>query len=155
MDRYMIYLYVHYAHSSPDVAEVGTWMNISWVSAGSVWQALHDDVFMACSGPGKPRYNPRDPRPCIGPTKVKLQYQGTHSGQSFEQGNMILVGGLEHLFFFHILGIIVPIRPIYVKGVETTNQDLYWLVAFVAHKKLDIRWDELDISWWTGDICSS
>jgi len=35
----------------------------------------------------------------------------------------ILVGGLEHILFFHILGIILPTDElIFFRGVETTNQ---------------------------------
>ena len=34
---------------------------------------------------------------------------------------LYLVGGLEHVLFFHILGIIIP-TDIYFRGVETTNQ---------------------------------
>ena len=35
----------------------------------------------------------------------------------------ILVGGLEHVLYFHILGIILPTDElIFFRGVETTNQ---------------------------------
>ena len=33
-----------------------------------------------------------------------------------------LVGGLEHVLFFHILGIIIPTGLIFFRGVESTNQ---------------------------------
>jgi len=36
---------------------------------------------------------------------------------------MILVGGLEHLLFFNILGIIIPLTNIFQRGRSTTNQD--------------------------------
>jgi hypothetical protein len=36
--------------------------------------------------------------------------------------NIQLVGGLEHVSFFHILGIIIPSDFIFFRGVETTNQ---------------------------------
>jgi hypothetical protein len=36
---------------------------------------------------------------------------------------IILVGGLEHVLLFHILGIIIPTDEfIFFRGVETTNQ---------------------------------
>ena len=41
---------------------------------------------------------------------------------------LILVGGLEHFSFFHILGINHPNWLIFFRGVETTNQHCYvWL----------------------------
>jgi len=42
------------------------------------------------------------------------------------QPNLMLVGGLEHSLFFHILGIIFPIdfhSIIFQRGRYTTNQD--------------------------------
>ena len=36
----------------------------------------------------------------------------------------ILVGGLEHYIFFHILGIIIPTDFIFFWGIETTNQNI-------------------------------
>ena len=37
----------------------------------------------------------------------------------------ILVGGLEHFLFSHILGIIIPIDQYFFRGVQTTNQYIY------------------------------
>ena len=36
---------------------------------------------------------------------------------------MILVGGLEHFFFFNILGVIIPLTNMFQRGRSTTNQD--------------------------------
>jgi hypothetical protein len=36
--------------------------------------------------------------------------------------NIYLVGGFEHFWFFHILGIIIPTDFFCFRGVETTNQ---------------------------------
>ena len=35
--------------------------------------------------------------------------------------HIILVGGLEHFSFFHILGIVIP-TDLFFRGVENTNQ---------------------------------
>ena len=53
-----------------------------------------------------------------------------------------LVGGLEHLLFFHILGIIIPTDElIFFRGVETTNQLVYshyshsiWVLTIKHHQ---------------------
>ena len=41
-----------------------------------------------------------------------------------------LVGGLEHLLFFHILGVIIPIDWYFFRGVETTNQ--WYMCLFLS-----------------------
>ena len=44
----------------------------------------------------------------------------------FHRSLYILVGGLEHFLFFHILGIIYsPIWLIFFRGVQTTNQYIF------------------------------
>ena len=35
---------------------------------------------------------------------------------------ILLVGGLEHFLFFHILGIMIPTDLYFSEGVETTSQ---------------------------------
>ena len=43
----------------------------------------------------------------------------------------LLVGGLEHLSFFHILGIMIPTDfHIFSEGVETTNQITYLILIY-------------------------
>jgi hypothetical protein len=50
-----------------------------------------------------------------------IQYYGGFSG--FKPSIFKLVGGSEHVLFFHILGIIIPTDElIFFRGVETTNQ---------------------------------
>ena len=45
--------------------------------------------------------------------------------KGFPHCSHILVGGLEHFLFFHILGIIIPTDYIlFFRGVESTNQIL-------------------------------
>ena len=49
----------------------------------------------------------------------------------------MLVGGLEHVLFFHILGIIIPTdKLIFFRGVETTNQ-LYYMII-ICNKLYDV-----------------
>ena len=49
--------------------------------------------------------------------------------------NTILVGGLEHVLFFHILGIIIPNdEHIFQRGRYTTNQCIYiYIVRYLYH----------------------
>ena len=43
----------------------------------------------------------------------------------------ILIGGLEHFLFFHILGKSSQLTFIFFRGVETTNQDIFhWKWCF-------------------------
>ena len=40
----------------------------------------------------------------------------------------VVVGGLEHFFFVHVLGRIIPTDElIFFRGVETTNQIIYYI----------------------------
>ena len=50
---------------------------------------------------------------------------------------MVHVGGLEHFFFFHILGIIIPTDfHIFLKGRYTTNQWLFCVVFMCSWFRL-------------------
>ena len=45
----------------------------------------------------------------------------------------MLVGGLEHVLFFHILGIIAPTDfHIFQRGRSTTNQYIYIYICYAA-----------------------
>jgi hypothetical protein len=54
----------------------------------------------------------------------------------------ILVGGLEHFLFFHLLGIIIPTDYIIIiRGVEPTNQYIYIYTYENTHVAAQIRMD--------------
>ena len=48
------------------------------------------------------------------------------------KARLYLVGGLEHVWFFHILGIVIPIDElIFFRGVQTTNQIYIYIYIYI------------------------
>ena len=55
------------------------------------------------------------------PTETGIKNADQKEFEGVVSGN--LVGGLEHFFYFHILGIMIPTDQYFSEGlVETTNQ---------------------------------
>ena len=90
-------------------------------SSGEVWDAL-EDAWMGGSGWAAFKWHPL----------ISLPFSWGFGPQT------ILVGGLEHSLFFHILGRIIPTDYFCYRGVETTNQDtwFYWTVLYVQTRPL-------------------
>lgn len=73
--------------------------------------------------------------------------------QKTDTDDTYLVGGVEDLFFFHILGIINPNWLICFRGVETINQYCWtigwWLMEFVLFVMLLMEQDKSKKMMWT------
>ena len=71
---------------------------------------------------------------------LKLNVQSTKM-------NGHLVGGLEYVFFFHILGMIIPFDLYFFRGSETTNQSFYGVVPKMAYLKMFIVFFMCFFAW--------